>query len=98
MLTDKHLLKEQPHPSGYIGGVQRIYRFDNGYGLSVVNGAMLHAYPFAWEIAVLENVSEDGKMFNLTYDTELTKDVEVFDTDEETDTFINNAIEVLSIL
>lgn len=96
MLTDNYLLLEKPHPS--VGGVQRIYRFDNGYGLSVVNGAMLHGYSFAWEIAVLKDVAKDGSSFDLTYDTELTDDIEVFDSDEETNAFIKKAIEALSVL
>lgn len=95
MLTNENLLLERPHP-GRLGGVQRIYRFANGFGLSVVNSPMLHAYPFAWEIAVLENVTEDGADFDLTYDTPLTSDVEVFSNDAETNDFIHRATKELS--
>ena len=90
MLIDENLIKVRPHPAG-IGGVQRLYRFKSGYGLSAVNSRMLHVNPFAWEIAILENMSEDGERFSLTYDTELTNDVEVFENDEETNDFIKKA-------
>lgn len=96
-LTDKWLVLERDHDP-FIGGVQRIYRFDSGYGLSAVNGSMLHSYKFAWEIAVLEGVKEDGGFENLTYSTPLTDDVEVFDTDEEANAFIERAAETLSAI
>lgn len=91
VLTDKNLVLERPHPVEAVGGVQRIYRFDSGYGLSLVNGSMLHAYPFAWEAAVLADVSEDGDSYCLTYATSLTDGVEVFETDEEANEFIARA-------
>jgi len=94
MLTDEHLVLEREHPV-LPGGVQRIYRFASGFGLSLLNDQMLHAYPFAWEAAVLKDVSESGEVFVLTYDTELTTDVEVFATDEEANAFIKRAAEVL---
>lgn len=95
MLTNEHLLLERPHPGG-LGGVQRLYRFQNGFGLSVVNSSMLHAYSFAWEAAVLENVTENGSDFDLTYDTPLTDDVEVFMDDSEANAFIKRAIKELA--
>jgi hypothetical protein len=91
MLTDENLLIERPHLSSYIGGIQRIYRFKSGYGLSVVNSPMLHAYPFAWEAAVLKGVTDDGDFESLDYSTGLTEDVEVFDSDEEANDFIRRA-------
>lgn len=94
MLTDNHLLLERLHPG--LSGIQRIYRLDNGYGLSLVNAPMLHCYSFAWEAAVLKNISEDGASFDLTYDTELTDGVEVFFSDGEANAFIERAILVLS--
>jgi len=97
MITDQNLVVERPHPSGF-GGVQRIYRFESGYGLSLVNSPMLHSYPFAWEAAVLKNVSKDGKSFDLTYDTEMSEDVEVFICDEEANLFIERAASVLGAL
>jgi hypothetical protein len=89
MLTDDHLLKSGPHPS--IGGEQRIYRFADGHGLSLINSSMAHSYPFAWEAAVLKVVKDDGTHEGLTYDTPLTQDVEVFNSDEEANEFIKLA-------
>lgn len=87
-LTDKNLLAER----GHLDGVQRLYR-DGRYGLSLVNGAMLHSYPFAWEAAVLDFGTADGATSHLTYATPLTDDVEVFHSDEEADEFIAKAFE-----
>lgn len=91
-LTNKNMIKEKAHPSSYIGGVQRFYRFKSGYGLSVVNGTMLHSYPFAWEIAITKYTGKGYDDFNLDYDTKMSSDVEVFMSDEEANTFINRAI------
>ena len=91
MLTDENLLLNRPHPSPFIGGEQRVYRFPCGNGLSVINGAMLHSYPFAWEIAVVTEVKDDGRFGHLTYDTPLTQDVEVFMDDDEANAFIEKA-------
>jgi len=82
MITDEYLEKEKPHR---LGGVQRIYKFPNGWGLSAVNAQRIFVYPFAWEISVLNS---EG---HLDYSTELTDDVEVFGTDEETNKFILRA-------
>ena len=84
-LTDEYLVSEQPH----FGGVQRLYQFPSGWGLSLVNSPKLHAYAFAWEAAV---IGPDGA---LDYTTELTSDVIVFSTEQETNQFIERAIEVL---
>jgi hypothetical protein len=80
-LTSKNLVSEEPH----LGGVQRIYKFKNGWGLSLVNSSRIHAYTFAWEAAVL---NPDGE---LSYDTAITLDIEVFHSDEETNAFIKKA-------
>lgn len=92
-ITDENLIVERPHKSEYIGGVQRIYRLANGYGLSAVNGARLRSYPFAWEIAVVTNVRDDGDFSDLSYETPLTEDVEVFMTADAANEFIARAIQ-----
>lgn len=92
MLTNECLVSERSHPVPEVGGRQRIYRFKNGKGLSVVNSPVLHSYPFAWEVAVISGVDEEGNFEGLCYETELTDDVEVFSTDEETNEFIQKAI------
>lgn len=89
MLTDKNLLIERDHPN--LSGIQRIYRFPCGNGLSIVNSQELHYYPFAWEAAVLFDVSDDGDFERINYDTDLTDDVVVFFEDDEADNFISKA-------
>jgi hypothetical protein len=88
MITNEHLLLTRPN---HIGGVQRIYRFAGDWGLSLINGAMAHGYPFAWEAAVLKGVEEDGNFANIAYDTPLTCDVEIFYSDQEANDFIAKA-------
>lgn len=85
-LTEQNLTDSRSH----LSGEQRIYRVGR-YGLSLVNSPMLHAFPFAWAAAVLDFGSPDGKRFNLTYDTPLTSDVEVFDSEAEAVAFIERA-------
>ncbi len=86
-ITDDMLVFEFPH----LGSVQRVYRLPNGFGLSAVNAPILHYYPFVWEIAVVEGMTEEGNFKNITYDTSLTSDVEVFSTITETNQFIAKA-------
>jgi len=81
MLTNEYLLKERAH----LEGTQRLYEFPNKWGLSLVNSKMLHAYPFAWEAAVLNPAG------NLDYSTPLTDDTEVFMSDDEANDFIEKA-------
>ena len=68
--------------------MQRIYRFVNRYGVSIINDPILHSYPFAWEAAVIKFVEDEGEPFHLCYDTPLTSDVEVFHSNEETNEFL----------
>lgn len=86
MITNDYLDLERSHPCG---GVQRLYKFKSGYGLSVVNSPMLHFYPFAWEAAVM-----NPKGY-LDYETELTSDVVVFFSDDEANEFIHKAAKVI---
>lgn len=93
MITDDYLLLERHNVSA--GGMQRIYRFPSGYGLSAINSPIAHLYPYAWEFAVLKNVSPEGNG-ELDYTTILTTDVHVCHTEDEANEFIKRAIEVLA--
>jgi hypothetical protein len=84
-ITDEYLVEARQRDEG----LQRIYRFPSGNGLSLINASIAHCYPFAWEAAVL---TKDGQ---LDYSTSLTDDVEVFFTDEEANEFIKRAARVL---
>jgi hypothetical protein len=84
MLTDEYLKQERPN---HIGGVQRLYEFPGGWGLSLINSPRAHSFRFAWEAAVI------GPGGGLNYETPLTSDVEVFDTDDEANAFIAKAAE-----
>lgn len=53
------------------GAPQEIYRFENGYGASIVH----HEYSRGgWELAVIV-FSDDGEDFRITYSTHITDDV-----------------------
>ena len=52
-----------------MNGIQKVYKFPNGYGASVIKHKGSYGYQKGlWELAVLHN----GK---LCYDTEITDDV-----------------------
>lgn len=66
------LIIEREHPAG-MGGVQKVYRFDNGYGASVVKTPFSYGGEIGlWELAVLAFTGEDYK---LTYATPIASDV-----------------------
>ena len=84
MTTKKTLFSaphsEKPHNAG--AGIQKIYKFDNGFGASVVRFRTplgLSGYGSytnnekEWELAVIK--FGDGDNYSLTYDTEITKNV-----------------------
>lgn len=51
------------------GGVQRVYKFPNGYGASVIKGPYTYGGKKGlWEVAVLKGEE-------LCYDTDITSDV-----------------------
>jgi hypothetical protein len=91
-LINDGLVEEKPSE---IGGTQRIYRWKD-WGLSLINSPMAHAFPFAWEAAVIKFKDVNGNAFDLSYKTELTSDVEVFDTNKETNEFILRAKELFT--
>jgi hypothetical protein len=59
-----------------LGGQQKIYRFDNGYGASVVK----HFYSYGgsqglWELAVIAFDGEGAYDWSVSYSTGITEDV-----------------------
>jgi hypothetical protein len=64
----------------HLDGVQNIYRFDNGYGASVIrNNFSYGGSEGLWELAVLD-FTKDGA---ITYETPITDDVIGYLTDED---------------
>lgn len=56
------------------GGIQKIYKFENGYGASVIKHSMSYGHEQGlWKLGVLEFYDEDK--FRLCYGTEITDDV-----------------------
>ena len=52
-------------------GVQVVFRFENGYGASVV----FHSHSYGIELAVAKFKSEENIEWGLCYDTPITNDV-----------------------
>lgn len=78
--------EERPHPVGM--GVQRLYRFSNGYGASVVQTPWSYGGEEGkWELGVVK-FNGEGWKFKLTYDTPITSDVVGHLTEEEVDNLL----------
>jgi hypothetical protein len=57
-------------------GLQKIYRFDNGFGASVIKSQFSYGGDDnLWELAVLTFSSDAPEEFELTYETPITNDV-----------------------
>lgn len=69
------------------GGVQKLYKFDNGYGASVIkhNGSYGHEVD-KWELAVL--LWRDTNNYDLDYSTDITDDVLGYLDDEAVDVIL----------
>lgn len=66
----------------FLGGIQYIFKFDNGYGASVIKFPGSYGYHNdLWELAVTK-YDESGE-WNLCYDTPITDDVIGHLTEEE---------------
>ena len=64
------------------GGIQKVYKFPNGYGASVIKHKGSYGYSKGlWELAVLN----EGE---LCYDTEITNDVIGYLNDPEVDRYL----------
>ena len=71
-------------------GTQKIYRFKNGYGASVI----MHPFSYGgksglWELAVIKFDSNDNFDFEINYDTEITDDVLGHLKEEEVEDALN---------
>lgn len=87
-----NLVLEREHPVG--DGVQKIYRFDNGLGASVIRNTY-NGIPFSygaseglWELGVVkfnEDHVDENPSFSLTYETPITDDVLGYLTEEDVD-------------
>ena len=67
-----------------IDGVQYLFKFENGYGASVVKHWCSYGYrEDLWELGVLYFESENPVKYHLSYNTPITDDVIGYLTDEE---------------
>jgi hypothetical protein len=84
-------MKHKPtHERQMNGGVQKIFRFTNGYGASVVR----HAFSYGgvgglWELAVLKFHGPDIYQFGLDYNTPITDDLIDRITEDEVDALLD---------
>jgi len=74
------------------GAIQKIYRFANGYGASVVKGE--HTYggeEGLWELAVIifGKGTDNNHTYELVYDTPITQDVEGNLNDDEVEKLLD---------
>lgn len=79
-MYDEFKVKDGPGP---VGSMQRVYRFPNGYGASVIRGGMA-AYG-GLELAVIKWSGEgvDESKWSLCYSTPITDDVLGYLTDAD---------------
>lgn len=71
---DEYILYTGGHPAG-LGGTQTVYKFDNGYGASVITGGLFYTddkHPY--ELAVLK-FDETDDDYEIDYTTPITSDV-----------------------
>ena len=72
-----------------MGGVQRLYRFENGYGASVIKNMFSYGgNEGLWELAVIEFEDGDIEKFNIVYTTPVTDDVIGHLTEKEVDVLL----------
>lgn len=74
---------ERPHPAK-MGEVQKIYRFENGYGASVVRFSFSYGGDRGlWELAVVKFDPANQDAWHLDYTTPITSNVIGYQSDEE---------------
>lgn len=68
-LNEGYLVRNIPRD----GGVQKLYRFGNGYGASVLRCSYSYGYEDdLWEMSVIK---WDGDVFDMVFDTPIADDV-----------------------
>jgi len=77
------------------GGVQKLYKFDNGYGASVVRHEFSYGHERRlWELVVTNfNVKDDGNWV-FDYDTPITNNVLGYLSDEDVNRTLKNISEL----
>ena len=76
---------EQEHPAG-LGGIQRFYKFQNGYGASVIQAP--YSYGGAeglWELAVM---AREGERSHICYATPITSHVQGYLDEDAVDALL----------
>lgn len=75
------------------GGIQKIYKFDNGYGASVIKNAFSYGWgDDLWELAVIK--FKGAFDWEIVYDTEITDDVVVYLTEDEVQEILKKIREI----
>lgn len=83
LMTQDYLIEDDE----FQGGIQRLYKFDNGYGASVIRHP--GSYGFTqnlWELAVIRY--DEEPRFYLDYSTEITDDVIGYLTESEVNSYL----------
>src|SRR3990167_1189368 len=99
-MRNTNILYERKHPNAQEGGDgwQKVYKFENGFGASVVwfktmFGTMgSYTNEGEWELAVIY-FKEDGS-YDLVYDTEITSDVIGHLSEEDVDNVLKKIEEL----
>lgn len=78
---------------GCYDGIQYVFRFDNGYGASIIKHLFSYGYgDDLWELAVLKFDGDETS--HICYDTELTDDVIGCLSDEEVCSYLEKIKEL----
>lgn len=75
------------------GGIQYVFRFNNGYGASIIKHLFSYGHEDdLWEIAVIKFDGDETS--HICYDTELTDDVIGYLSDEEVRSYLEKIKEL----
>lgn len=75
------------------GGIQKLYKFDNKYGASVVHHSSSYGNEVGlWELSVIEFI--DDLDWDITYDTPITEYVIGYLTDENVEEILSEIKEL----